>query len=80
MLLKHAIGDTIRIIRTSNSLTLRQLSERSYVSLGYLSEIERGYKEASTTVLEAVAKGLDVSTAQLIKEIYQYLQGGDAHD
>jgi predicted DNA-binding ribbon-helix-helix protein len=45
------------------------------VSLTFLHEVETGKKNASNDILEAIAKGLDVTTAQLIKEIYEYLGG-----
>jgi transcriptional regulator with XRE-family HTH domain len=44
------------------------------VSLGHLSDIERGNKQASNQMLEAIAKGLDISTTQLIGEVHDYLK------
>jgi transcriptional regulator with XRE-family HTH domain len=77
MLLKHAMGTTIRRLRTEQGLTLRQLAEPNYISYSYLSDIERGAKEVSSTILEAIADGLHLSTAQLLKEIYDYLEEHD---
>ncbi|MGZ4517878.1 MAG: helix-turn-helix domain-containing protein, partial [Mycobacteriaceae bacterium] len=47
LLLREAIGDSLRRARTSQSRTLREVSGSARVSLGYLSEVERGRKEAS---------------------------------
>jgi len=60
MNLAIALGESIREARVSRGMTLRDLSALSNTSLGYLSEIERGTKEVSSTVLESIARGLDV--------------------
>ena len=73
MNLRTAIGGTVREIRLSQGLTLRQLSSKSHIALGYLSEVERGHKDASSQVLESIAEGLSLSTYQLLKEISEYL-------
>jgi transcriptional regulator with XRE-family HTH domain len=75
MRLQQAVGLTVRGLRLSRNLTLRRLSSNSHVSLTFLHEVETGKKNASNDILEAIAKGLDVTTAQLIKEIYEYLGG-----
>lgn len=75
MRLQQAVGLTVRDLRLSRNLTLRKLSSNSHVSLTFLHEIETGKKNASNEVLEAIAKGLDVTTVQLIGEIYEYLGG-----
>lgn len=74
MKLGVAIGHTIRRIRTEQGLTLRQVAEPQFFSYVHLSDIERGNREASTVTLECIAKGLHLTTAQLIKEIYEYLE------
>lgn len=74
MKLQTAIGATVRELRQEQNLTLRQLSTRSFIALGFLSEIETGKKDASTGTLESIARGLDLTTVQLIKEIYDYLE------
>lgn len=65
----------MRDLRLNRNLTLRKLADSSHVSLTFLHEVETGKKNASNDILEAIAKGLDVTTAQLIKEIYEYLGG-----
>lgn len=74
MTLNHAVGNIIRDLRLSKGLTLRQLSSQSHVALGYISEVERGQKNASGDVLEALAIGMDVTITELIGEIYEYLK------
>lgn len=73
MKLQHAIGGAVRELRHERKLTLRQLSSKSFVSLGHLSDIENSVKSASPEVLECIANGLNITTAELIKEIYEYL-------
>lgn len=73
MKLQHAIGGTIKLLRHERSLTLRELSTKSFVSLGHLSDVENSVKSASPEVLECIANGLNITTAQLVKEIYEYL-------
>jgi transcriptional regulator with XRE-family HTH domain len=75
MRLQQAVGLTVRDLRLNRNLTLRKLANSSHVSLTFLHEVETGKKNASNDILEAIAKGLDVTTAQLIKEIYEYLGG-----
>ncbi len=75
MRLQQAVGLTVRDLRLNRNLTLRKLADNSHVSLTFLHEVETGKKNASNDILEAIAKGLDVTTAQLIKEIYEYLGG-----
>lgn len=72
--LNIAVGETLRRIRTEQGLTLRDVSAQSYVALGYLSEVERGQKQASYDVLENIATTLHITTTQLLKEIYEYLE------
>lgn len=74
MKLKHAVGDTIRSLRQERNMTLRILSSRSHVALGHISDVERGNKGASHELLEAIALGLDITTTDLIGEIYEYLK------
>ncbi|MFF2050352.1 helix-turn-helix domain-containing protein [Leifsonia sp. NPDC058194] len=66
MLLRHALGSVLRRIRTERGTTLRQLSETSRVSIPYLSEIERGRKEASSEILAALCRVLEVPEGELL--------------
>ena len=77
MSLRSAIGDTIHSIRQDRQMTLRDLSNKSCVALGYISEVERGRKDPSDGVLEALASGLDLSMTDFIGEVYAYLKEQD---
>ena len=74
MRLRHAVGDTVRNLRLERGLTLRDVSASQHISIGHLSDIERGASEPSSLILEAIALGLEMTTAQLLKEIYEYLE------
>src|ERR1700756_4303118 len=67
-LLREVIGDVLRRARTEQGRTLREVSDSARVSLGYLSEVERGRKEASSELLSAICDALDVSLSQLLVE------------
>src|SRR5215470_7127712 len=53
VLLRHLLGDALRRLRLRQGRTLREVSASARVSLGYLSEVERGQKEASSELLGA---------------------------
>ncbi|MCL1922492.1 MAG: helix-turn-helix domain-containing protein [Propionibacteriaceae bacterium] len=63
------MGDTIRDLRLQYGRTLRDVSADAQVSLGYLSEIERGQKEASSEVLASIAEAFDMSVGELLSEV-----------
>lgn len=65
-LLREVIGDVLRRARTSQGRTLREVSDAARVSLGYLSEVERGRKEASSELLSAICDALEVSLSDLL--------------
>jgi transcriptional regulator with XRE-family HTH domain len=67
-LLREVLGDVLRRARTKQSRTLREVSDAARVSLGYLSEVERGRKEASSELLSAICDALDVPLSQLLVE------------
>jgi len=69
LLLREAIGGTIRRARTERRRTLRDVSREARVSLGYLSEIERGRKEPSSELLAAVCEALDLPLPELLDEV-----------
>jgi transcriptional regulator with XRE-family HTH domain len=74
MKLQRAVGLKVRDLRLSRNLTLRGLASSSHVSLTFLHEIETGKKNASNEILEAIAKGLELTTVALVGEIYEYLK------
>ncbi len=65
-LLREVLGDVLRQARITQGRTLRQVSDSARVSLGYLSEVERGRKEASSELLSAICDALDVPLSQLL--------------
>ncbi|WP_181782304.1 helix-turn-helix domain-containing protein [Pseudonocardia pini] len=69
LLLREAIGGSLRRARTLRKRTLRDVSRAARVSLGYLSEVERGRKEPSSELLAAICEALDVSLPDLLAEV-----------
>src|SRR5579859_2838681 len=68
LLLREVLGDVLRQARITQGRTLRQVSDAARVSLGYLSEVERGRKEASSELLSAICDALDVPLSQLLTD------------
>ena len=68
MRLRTALGSVIRDIRFARGMTLRDVSSRGSVALGYVSEVERGQKEVSSEVLEQIALALSVPVSDLVVE------------
>jgi transcriptional regulator with XRE-family HTH domain len=77
-LLREVLGDVLREARINQGRTLRQVSDAARVSLGYLSEVERGRKEASSELLSAICDALDVPLSQLLTEASEQLLGHDS--
>lgn len=74
MLLRDALGDTLRDARTRQNRTLRDVSTAANVSLGYLSEVERGRKEASSELLASICDALDVELHDVLSSVSQTMQ------
>src|SRR3979409_1634546 len=72
-LLREVIGDVLRRARTSQGRTLREVSDSARVSLGYLSEVERGRKEASSELLTAICGALEVPLSELLTDAGEQL-------
>lgn len=64
----EALGDRVQSLRIDRGLTLRDLADRSDVSVSMLSSVERGEKAPTVTVLDRIAGGLDVTLASLVAE------------
>jgi transcriptional regulator with XRE-family HTH domain len=77
-LLRTQLGTTLRGHRLRQRRTLRDVSGAARVSLGYLSEVERGQKEASSELLASICDALDLELADLLAEVSQELRGGEA--
>jgi transcriptional regulator with XRE-family HTH domain len=67
-LLRRVIGDALRARRQGQHRTLREVSTAANVSLGYLSEIERGQKEASSELLAAICEALGSQLSEVLRE------------
>ena len=72
--LRQVVGETLRGVRLRQRRTLREVSASARVSLGYLSEVERGQKEPSSELLAAIASALDVELSELFAEVSQTLR------
>jgi transcriptional regulator with XRE-family HTH domain len=68
-LLRTQLGNTLRGHRQRQHRTLRDVSGAARVSLGYLSEVERGQKEASSELLASICDALDLELADLLAEV-----------
>ncbi|MCX4094302.1 helix-turn-helix domain-containing protein [Nocardia sp. alder85J] len=77
-LLREAIGDSLRRARVAQSRTLREVSTAARVSLGYLSEVERGRKEASSELLAAICQALDVPLSEVLSDVSAAMATTDA--
>lgn len=73
MLFREVLGAQLRVQRAEVGLTLRQLSARSNVALGYLSEIERGIKEPSSELIAAICRALDVPASKVVGQCAEAL-------
>ncbi|CAI9408435.1 MULTISPECIES: helix-turn-helix domain-containing protein [Aestuariimicrobium] len=73
MLMRELIGETLRELRFGQGRTLRDVSMDARVSLGYLSEVERGQKEASSELLASIATALNVPLSQVLHTVSQKL-------
>ncbi|MEY4499773.1 MAG: hypothetical protein RL319_761 [Actinomycetota bacterium] len=68
-LIRQEIGDVLRDFRQQKGQTLRQVAARANMALGYLSEVERGQKEASSEVLASLAEALEVPVSAILREV-----------
>jgi transcriptional regulator with XRE-family HTH domain len=69
VLLRQLLGDVLRRLRLRQGRTLREVSASARVSLGYLSEVERGQKEASSELLAAICGALGTPLSQVFREV-----------
>jgi transcriptional regulator with XRE-family HTH domain len=76
--LREAVGEALRRRRQAQGRTLREVAAAAGVSLTYLSEVERGRKEASSEVLEAICSALDLILADLLYEVAGTLAAAEA--
>ena len=72
-LLRTQLGNTLRGHRLRQRRTLRDVSGAARVSLGYLSEVERGQKEASSELLASICRALGVRLSDVLREVSESL-------
>ena len=80
VLLRRVIGDALRARRQGQHRTLREVSTAANVSLGYLSEIERGQKEASSELLAAICEALGARLSEVLGEVSDTLALAEGMD
>jgi XRE family transcriptional regulator, stress-response regulator len=73
-LLRRVLGETLRGQRLRQRRTLREVSGAARVSLGYLSEVERGQKEASSELLASICEALDVRLSEILRQVSDNLR------
>ena len=69
VLFRRLLGDVLRSQRMERGMTLREVSAEARVSLGYISEIERGQKEASSELLSSLCSALDLPLSVVLREV-----------
>jgi transcriptional regulator with XRE-family HTH domain len=69
ILLRRLLGDVLRRQRQRQGRTLREVSSSARVSLGYLSEVERGQKEASSELLSSICDALELRMSEVMREV-----------
>ncbi|CAM5560606.1 hypothetical protein SABIM44S_04230 [Streptomyces abikoensis] len=70
---RNVLGDVLRRERLAQKRTLKDVADAGQISMPYLSEVERGRKEASSEVLAAAARALGLSLAELLALVQQEL-------
>ena len=73
VLLRRLLGDVLREHRRDQGRTLREVSAAARVSLGYLSEVERGQKEASSELLGSICVALEVPLSTVLRDVSDHL-------
>ncbi len=69
VLFRRLLGEVLRGERMQRGMTLREVSAEARVSLGYISEIERGQKEASSELLASLCSALDVPLSDVLRDV-----------
>ena len=69
VLFRRLLGDVLRGARMKRGMTLRDLSAEARVSLGYISEIERGQKEASSELLASLCQAMDLPLSDVLRDV-----------
>ena len=78
ILLRSHIGFALRASRVAQGRTLRDVAKNARVSLGYLSEVERGQKEASSELLNSICSALDISIGEVLLKVSSQIRSQEA--
>jgi transcriptional regulator with XRE-family HTH domain len=78
LLVRQMLGEVLREERVRQGRTLRDVSKEAMVSLGYISEIERGVKEASSECLAALCSALDIPLSSVLELVSRELRSAEA--
>ncbi|WP_320772938.1 helix-turn-helix transcriptional regulator [Streptomyces sp. CRN 30] len=76
---RDLVGDVLRRERRSQERTLKDVADAARISMPYLSEVERGRKEASSEVLAAAARALGLGLGDLLTRAHEDLVRITAH-
>lgn len=76
--LRAYLGTTLRGARVAQGRTLRDVAKSARVSLGYLSEVERGQKEASSELINAICAALDLNLSTLLLDVVTQVKSNEA--
>lgn len=77
-LLRTHLGSTLRSARVAQGRTLREVAKSARVSLGYLSEVERGQKEASSELLNSICNALELTLASVLVDVAHQIRIAEA--
>lgn len=80
VLLRREVGDVLRTRRQGLGRTLRDVSAGAAVSLGYLSEVERGEKEASSELLASICSALDLPMSAMLRDVSERVESVESAD
>ena len=69
ILLRSYVGLELRQLRLSKEMSLRDVASSACMSLGYVSEVERGLKEPSSEILAAMCRALEVPVSSVLSEV-----------
>lgn len=78
IVLRRELGDVLRNVRQKQGRTLREVSTSARVSLGYLSEVERGQKEASSELLSSICEALDLPLSYVLRIVSDRIATAEA--
>jgi transcriptional regulator with XRE-family HTH domain len=78
ILLRRGVGDVLRDHRLAQGRTLREISGSAAVSLGYLSEVERGEKEASSELLASICAALNLPMSRMLSDVSERVAESEA--